>query len=75
MFKAQKYDLFAGSILMLFRKIPNGEFLVNFGSIIFDPLWGPTAELKGVWGGGAPPVQKVWLLPCAKFYCRGEYPK
>ena len=57
------YDMCFGSVLRVFRKIPNGEFLIKFGSLIFDPLWGPTAELNGGGpgggGGGAPSVRKV----------------
>ena len=45
-------------ILSVFRAIPNREFLIKFGSIIFDPLWGPTAELNGGVRGGRSPLSK-----------------
>ena len=48
-----------GSILRAFRKIPNGEFLVKFVSIISGPPWGPTADLNEGSGGRSPPGKKT----------------
>ena len=63
--KLQNDDICSGSVLRVFRifwNFPNGEFLIKFGSIIFDPLWGPTAEINGGGGvrggGGRSPLSK-----------------